>query len=208
MKRVAQHQLSIGEAANRLGVSIQTLRAWDASGAFVPEARTVGNQRRYSVAQVSAKAGLTPSALTVGYCRVSSKKQEADLVRQVEIVTAACARFGNHRVLSDIGSVALYLMVRRASEYLGCSRDELLAWLLEDRHMPGDCGPNSGARLWHRATLDAAKPYISAWRERDRAISAAAAERARQADAEASARRAGMRKGKAVTAKRACERLV
>jgi predicted site-specific integrase-resolvase len=104
MKRVAQHQLSIGEAANRLGVSIQTLRAWDASGAFVPEARTVGNQRRYSVAQVSAKAGLTPSALTVGYCRVSSKKQEADLVRQVEIVTAACARFGNHRVLSDIGS--------------------------------------------------------------------------------------------------------
>lgn len=106
-----------------------------------------------------------------------------------------------------MGAVALYLMVRRASEYLGCSRDELLAWVPNDRHMPGDCGPNSGARLWHRATLDATKPYISAWRERDRAISAAAAERARQADAEASARRAGMRKGKAVTAKRACERL-
>jgi predicted site-specific integrase-resolvase len=99
-----QLQIAIGEAATRLGVSIQTLRAWDASGAFVPEMRTVGGQRRYSVAQINAKAGSTPSSLTIGYCRVSSKKQEADLVRQIEVVTSACAKFGEYRVLSDIGS--------------------------------------------------------------------------------------------------------
>lgn len=104
MRSPKQHQLAVGEAAARLGVSIQTLRVWDADGAFVPEMQTIGGHRRYSVAQVNARAGAIPTALTVGYCRVSSKKQEGDLARQAEAVTAACAGFGEHRIISDIGS--------------------------------------------------------------------------------------------------------
>lgn len=102
---IPKHQhLAIGEAAARLGVSIQTLRAWDLAGSFVPEMRTEGGQRRYTIAQINARVGNTPTALTVGYCRVSSKKQEGDLNRQIELVTSACAAFGQSQVLSDIGS--------------------------------------------------------------------------------------------------------
>jgi putative resolvase len=104
MRTVNPHFLSIGDAANRLGVSIQTLRLWDRAGSFVPELRTNGGQRRYSVAQVLAKAGEIPSAPTIGYCRVSSAKQSEDLERQKQIVANACAKFGEFEILSDIGS--------------------------------------------------------------------------------------------------------
>lgn len=96
--------MPISEAALRLGVSIQTLRAWDTAGTFVPEMRTAGNQRRYSVSQVQEKAGETARAMTVGYCRVSSKKQAADLERQKAVVESACSGFGDYRIISDIGS--------------------------------------------------------------------------------------------------------
>ncbi|MCG5517253.1 MerR family transcriptional regulator, partial [Ectothiorhodospira sp. 9100] len=42
MKRL----VSIGEAAKALGVSITTLRRWEASGRLVPE-HTAGGHRRY-----------------------------------------------------------------------------------------------------------------------------------------------------------------
>ena len=96
--------LSIGDAANRLGVSIQTLRLWDTGGSFVPELRTDGGQRRYSMAQIIAKVGDVKAVPTIGYCRVSSAKQSEDLERQKVIVAAACAEFGDFEVISDIGS--------------------------------------------------------------------------------------------------------
>jgi predicted site-specific integrase-resolvase len=96
--------LSIGETAKRLGVSIPTLRLWDAAGSFIPELRTEGGQRRYSVEQVSAKTGEVKSAPTIGYCRVSSAKQAEDLERQKAIVAVACAEYGAFEIISDIGS--------------------------------------------------------------------------------------------------------
>jgi putative resolvase len=104
MKTKSPLFLSIGETAKRLGVSIQTLRLWDAAGSFVPELRTEGGQRRYSVGQVSAKAGEVKSAPTIGYCRVSSAKQAEDLERQKAIVAVACAEYGAFEIISDIGS--------------------------------------------------------------------------------------------------------
>lgn len=102
---------------------------------------------------------------------------------------------------------ALFLTVRTATAYLGCSREELLAWVEPDRRLPDDVGPLSGTRLWQRATLDAVRPQVAAWRERDRV---AAADRAAEIEAQqaaAKARRKGMRKGGAVTAKVVRERL-
>jgi hypothetical protein len=94
----------------------------------------------------------------------------------------------------------LFLTVRAAAEYLGCSRDELIAWVDPDRRLPGDAGPGTGARLWLRQTLDNAKNDVSVWRERDRA---AAEKRRAQFVAEqdaVKARRKGMRKGGGMTA--------
>jgi len=45
--------IGIGEAAEMLGISLNTLRRWDASGYLKPKIRTAGDQRRYSVAQLN-----------------------------------------------------------------------------------------------------------------------------------------------------------
>ena len=44
--------VGIGEAASALGVSIATLRRWEASGKLVAE-RTAGGHRRYDLAKLS-----------------------------------------------------------------------------------------------------------------------------------------------------------
>ncbi len=46
--------LTIDQAADRLGVSKQTLRNWEASGKLVPHAHTKGGHRRYTASQVAA----------------------------------------------------------------------------------------------------------------------------------------------------------
>jgi|SRR6516225_11169145 hypothetical protein len=102
-----------------------------------------------------------------------------------------------------IGSMAepLFLTAGPAAKYLGCSREELLRWIKPDRW------PDSGARLWLQRTLDAAKPFVAAWRERDHAVIAAAIAETAAKEAAAKARRKGMRKGGAVMAKKVCELL-
>ena len=46
--------VNTGEAAKRLGVSMDTLRRWDASGYLQPTVRTVGGHRRYSLVQLDS----------------------------------------------------------------------------------------------------------------------------------------------------------
>jgi DNA-binding transcriptional MerR regulator len=46
--------LSIGAAAVMLGVCVNTLRAWHASGFLVPVYRTEGGHRRYDPSDVSS----------------------------------------------------------------------------------------------------------------------------------------------------------
>lgn len=41
-----EHMLSVGQAAQLLGVSVSTLQRWDRDG-LLPAQRTVTNQRRY-----------------------------------------------------------------------------------------------------------------------------------------------------------------
>ena len=70
MKRL----VSIGEAASVLGVSITTLRRWEASGRLAAE-HTAGGHRRYDLAKLKPelfRAEADAQRRTVAYARVSS----------------------------------------------------------------------------------------------------------------------------------------
>lgn len=100
-------KVSIGLAAKELGVSIPTLRRWEAEGKIQPE-RTPSGHRRYDVAQLR---GLKPyetsktNRPTLCYARVSSHDQRDDLIRQVQLLEAFCAANGwTYEVMQDLGS--------------------------------------------------------------------------------------------------------
>ena len=85
------------EASRILGVHPQTLRVWAREGR-ISYIRTEGNQRRYDV---DSYIGNAKPTITVCYCRVSSKKQSADLKRQVAFMRE---RYPDAEIVSDVGS--------------------------------------------------------------------------------------------------------
>ena len=100
-------KVSIGQAAKELGVSIPTLRRWEAEGKIQAE-RTPKGHRRYDLAQL---CGLKPyetsktNRPTVCYARVSSHDQKEDLVRQVALLETFCAANGwSYEIVQDLGS--------------------------------------------------------------------------------------------------------
>lgn len=98
---------AIGEAAEALGVSITTLRRWEASGRLSAE-RTASGHRRYDLAKLKPELfRLQEDAKrrTIAYARVSSHDQKDDLERQKQVLELYCARQGwVFAVLSDLGS--------------------------------------------------------------------------------------------------------
>lgn len=99
---------SIGKFAKKIGVSVQTLRNWDANGSLKPCKVTDGGTRYYSDQQLRDYITMPkhlPDRVTIGYCRVSSSKQKDDLVRQVENVkTYMLAKGYQFEIITDIGS--------------------------------------------------------------------------------------------------------
>lgn len=100
-------KVSIGQAAKELGVSIPTLRRWEAEGKIQAE-RTPKGHRRYDLAQLR---GLKPyetsktNRPTVCYARVSSHDQKEELVRQVALLETFCAANGwSYEIVQDLGS--------------------------------------------------------------------------------------------------------
>ena len=95
--------VKIGKAAEVLGVSIQTLHKWESSGELVPDRKSAGGTRYYDLAKI-LKLGNEDSP-TIGYARVSSHYQKADLVRQAELLEAFCAAKGwRFEIIQDLGS--------------------------------------------------------------------------------------------------------
>ena len=85
---------SIGYVARHYGVSVSTIRRWEAKGIIPKSIRTFGGHRRFDLApSESSKQGLH-----IGYARVSSHDQKSDLGRQVERLKAQ----GCDEVISDI----------------------------------------------------------------------------------------------------------
>ncbi len=114
-------RVSIGTAANELGIHPQTLRRWEKAGKIEVE-RTPTGRRMYDLAKLR---GLAPhkvpsSRITLTYARVSSHDQKDDLVRQVALLESFCAANGwTFETLQDLGSGLNYhkkglrLLIRR-----------------------------------------------------------------------------------------------
>ena len=99
--------VGIGEAAKVLGVSIATLRRWDALGKL-PAVQTAGGHRRYDLSRIEPKtlrAAPEVGRSTFAYARVSSRDQKADLERQKQVLEMYCAKQGwKFEVIADLGS--------------------------------------------------------------------------------------------------------
>ncbi len=105
--------VSIGQAAEIIGVSISTLRRWEGDGSLGADFRTKGGHRRYDVQRLKneildlpkndAQANL--GRKTYVYARVSSHDQKLDLARQEKRLSQYCEAQGwEHEVISDLGS--------------------------------------------------------------------------------------------------------
>lgn len=99
--------VSIGEAAEAMGVSITTLRRWESDGKLVAE-HTAGGHRRYDLAKLRPEMFRAEDAAhrqTIAYARVSSHDQKDDLERQKQVLELYCARQGwTFEVIADLGS--------------------------------------------------------------------------------------------------------
>ena len=99
--------VGISEAAAALGVSITTLRRWEADGKLAAE-HTAGGHRRYNLARLRPelyRAADDAARKTIAYARVSSHDQKDDLERQKQVLELYCARQGwTFEVIADLGS--------------------------------------------------------------------------------------------------------
>ena len=88
--------VGICEAARMLGVSISSLRRWEAPGNLKPEPTPVGH-RRYDLAILRLNTfRAAPDAIrrTIAFARVSSHDQKDDPERQKQLLELFCARQG------------------------------------------------------------------------------------------------------------------
>jgi len=98
--------IPISEAANLLGVSITTLRRWEAEGKLT-STRTVAGHRRYNLSQLKPELFHVhdSSRKTIAYARVSSHDQKVDLERQKQVLELYCSRQGwTFEMIADLGS--------------------------------------------------------------------------------------------------------
>jgi len=99
--------VGISEAAEVLGVSVSTLRRWEAAGELTAE-HTAGGHRRYDLAKLRPELFRAPDKSkrkTIAYARVSSPDQKPDLERQKQVLELYCARQGwTFDVVADLGS--------------------------------------------------------------------------------------------------------
>lgn len=106
MFRFFRMKISIGKAAEELGVTKETLRRWERSGRISSE-RTPQGHRRYELSKLlGITARKNPSVKrTIGYARVSSHDQKGDLVRQSSLLESYCSSQGwKHEIFQDLGS--------------------------------------------------------------------------------------------------------
>jgi predicted site-specific integrase-resolvase len=95
--------VKIGAAAELLGVSVETLRRWEATGELLPARKGPGGTRYYATADLLGLADA--DAPTIGYARVSSHDQKADLERQHGMLESYCAAKGwRCEIIKDLGS--------------------------------------------------------------------------------------------------------
>lgn len=97
--------LSINKVAKQLNKSAQTLRNWEKTGELIPAYKTKSGYRYYTEEQINKLLGIEEKErVTIGYCRVSSRKQQDDLERQTENMrNYLCAKGYKFEIITDIG---------------------------------------------------------------------------------------------------------
>lgn len=81
------------------------MRNWDKRGILKPHHTSTGGHRYYDIEDINGFRRDESERLTIGYCRVSSRKQADDLARQVENVkTYLLAKGKPFKIIEDIGS--------------------------------------------------------------------------------------------------------
>ena len=107
---MVKHQnrlIRIGEAAALMGVGVKTMRKWEETGELLPARKSAAGTRYYDRAALLGAGN--ESAPTVGYARVSSHDQKADLDRQHAALEAYCAAQGwSTEIIRDLGSGLKY----------------------------------------------------------------------------------------------------
>ena len=91
-----------------LGVTAQTLRNWDKEGKLKPSYIKSNGYRYYSedsILSYTQERKTKKNLNVIGYARVSSKKQEDDLNRQIEYLKQYISnKYQTFEIISDIGS--------------------------------------------------------------------------------------------------------
>ena len=122
-----------------LGVTAQTLRNWDKENKLKPSYTKSNGYRYYSEESVLAytQERKTKKELNVvGYARVSSKKQEDDLNRQIDNLSAYLKeRYGEYEIISDIGSGINYSKpgLKKLIEKINRKEVDVIVVLYKDR---------------------------------------------------------------------------
>lgn len=104
---IVMQRYSIRKFADLIDVNPQTLRNWDKEGKLKPAyVNPDTGYRYYSEEQLQEQLGkIAEEKIVVGYCRVSSKKRQADLERQVQnMKTYLLAQGKPFKIVTDIGS--------------------------------------------------------------------------------------------------------
>ena len=91
-----------------LGVTAQTLRNWDKEGKLKPSYIKSNGYRYYSedsILSYTQERKTKKNLNVIGYARVSSKKQEDDLNRQIDYLKQYISnQYQTFEIISDIGS--------------------------------------------------------------------------------------------------------
>jgi predicted site-specific integrase-resolvase len=103
--------LSIGQAAEVIGVSVSTLRRWEKEKFFSAKFRTKGGHRRYCLKEIRLNLlnvsldDFKDERKTYIYARVSSSDQKLDLKRQEKRLENYCkVQDWDFELISDLGS--------------------------------------------------------------------------------------------------------
>lgn len=98
--------VSIGEAAEKLGVSVKTVRRWADAGKINFERTPTGHRRFYlsDLVKLPSKESVN-TRKTIIYARVSSYDQKKDLERQVKVLEQFCtSKSWQYEIIKDLGS--------------------------------------------------------------------------------------------------------
>ena len=99
---------SAKEVTKILGVTAQTLRNWDKQNKLKPSYTKSNGYRYYSeesILSYTQERKTKKDINVIGYARVSSKKQEDDLNRQIDNLTKYISnKYTSFEIISDIGS--------------------------------------------------------------------------------------------------------